>query len=215
MRHIRSLFLLSLFAASSFALQPQFGAGVDIGLQKAWLDRWVIETPLVGLNLSVFLTEEHGVQLSIRYSPKGFENDSGIDYRSDWLQYVDIPLCYSYYPSFFPIDLGLTLGLSYSVLLGVSSKEPDGFETSPDKAYYTKSDYGFLVGFHYKRPISYGALVFSLEYYGGLSTVREKWILPYSEEIRPVKNHAVSLCLGYEIPRFGIGGISGGSAGSK
>jgi hypothetical protein len=204
MRVSRSLFLLSLFAASSFALQ--FGAGIDVGYQKAWLDRWTINTPIVGLNVPVFLTDEHGVQLSVRYSPKGYKNDSSIFYQSDWLQYLDIPLCYAYYPSFLPIDLGFTLGFNYSILLGVSSKNPDGFETSPDKAYYKKSDYGFLVGVHYKRPISYGAIVISLEYYGGLSTVRDYWVLPYSSEIRPVKNHAVSLCLGYELPRFGSSG---------
>jgi len=209
MRVSPSLFLLSLITASAFALQPQVGAGIDVGYQKAWLDRWTINTPLVGLNVPVLLTDEHGVQLSIRYSPKGYKNDSSIYYQSDWLQYVDIPLCYMYYPGFFPIDLGITLGLNYSILLGVSSKNPNGFETSPDTAYYKKSDYGFLVGVHYKRPISHGALVFSLEYYGGLFTVRDYWVLPYSSEIRPVKNHAVSLCIGYDLPKLNFGGISG------
>jgi hypothetical protein len=215
MRFMRSLFLVSLLTASSFALNLQYGGGIDIGVQKAWLDSGAVETPFIGINVPVFITEEHGVQLSIRYSPKGYELTSGINYQSDWLQYLDIPLCYIYYPEFLPIDLGLNLGFSYSMLLGVSSKEPDGLETSPDKAYYKKSDYGFLVGVHYKRPITYGSLVFSLEYYGGLSTVRDFWQYTYTSEIRPVKNHAVSFCIGFDLPKFGLGNISGGSSGSS
>jgi hypothetical protein len=207
MRLSRSLFLLSLFAASSFALQIQVGGGIDVGYQKAWLDRWTINTPIVGLNVPVFFTDEHGVQLSVRYSPKGYKIDSAITYEANWLHYLDIPLCYIYYPTFFPIDLGLTLGFNYSILLGVSEKGPNGFEKTPWDTAYTKSDFGFLVGVHYKRPISYGALVFSLEYYGGLSTVRKTWPVPYNpDEIRPVKNHAVSFCLGYDLPRFGSSG---------
>jgi hypothetical protein len=215
MRCIRSLFLLSLFAASTFALQIQFGGGLDIGVQKAWFDNWAVETPLVGLNIPVYLTDEHGVQLSIRYSPKGYELDSGIVYQSDWLQYLDIPLCYVYYPAFLPIDLGLTLGFSYSILMGVSAKGPNGFEKTPWDTAYSKSDYGFIVGVHYKRPITYGALVFSLEYYGGLSTVRNFWQYTYTSEIRPVKNHALSLSIGFELPKFGLGNLTGGSGGSN
>jgi hypothetical protein len=209
MRLSRSLFLLSLFAASSFALQIQVGGGIDVGLQDAWLDNGVIETPLVGLNVPVFLTDEHGVQLSVRYSPKGYENDITIFYDCQWLHYLDIPLCYIYYPNFFPIDLGLTIGGYYSILMGVSDKGQNGFEKTPFDSLYTKSDYGFLVGVHYKRPISYGALVFSIEYCGGLSTIRTVWpdlYDPNHPEIRPVKNHAVSFCLGYDLPRFGSSG---------
>jgi hypothetical protein len=204
MRFLRAVTLFSLVASSVFALQ--YTGGLDIGVQKAWLDRWVIETPLVGINVPVFITDEQGVQLSLRYSPKGYENDSGIGYKSDWLQYLDIPLCYIYYPEFFPIDLGLTLGINYSFLLGVSAKEPDGFEASNEKQYYENSDFGILVGVHYKKPITYGFLVFSLEYYHGIKTVRETWPMPYEGvQNRPVKNHALSVSLGYELPRFGSG----------
>jgi hypothetical protein len=201
MRISRSLVLLSLFAASSFALE--FGGGMDVGLQKAWVDRWTITTPLVGLNVPVFITDEHAVQLSLRYSPKGWKNDSADNYSAEWLNYIDIPLTYLFYPDFFPIKLGVSLGFNYSILTGASYKEPDGSEPMTDyKDYYTGNDYGLIFGVHYKRPLASGSLLFSLEYYAGLQTIRTKWDTFLGTEIRPVKNHALSLCIGYDLMKI-------------
>lgn len=206
MRCIRSFSLLSLFAASSFALQ--LGAGLEVGVQKAWVDRWAIETPLVGFNVPLFVTDEHGVQLSIRYSPKGWENDSGYSYSAEWLHYLDVPLKWLYYPGFFPIRLGFSFGVNYSILMGVSYGEADGLEPFDNyKEFYTDTDYGLLFGVHFQRPLVFGALQFSLEYYAGLQTIRDTWVIGQNEsEDRPVKNHALSFCIGYELPRLSFGG---------
>lgn len=208
MRLLRSLAFLSILSSSAFALQ--FSAGLDLGFQKAWLDRWAIETPLVGLNIPVFITDEHGVQLSVRYSPKGYENDSAYGYQSDWLQYIDIPVKYLYFPEFFPIKLGLSAGFNFSYLMGVSAKEADGFEESfMDTAYTNVStiDYGLLVGVHYQKPLAYGSLMFSMEYYAGFPVIRRSWVntITGEPETREVKNHAFAVTLGYELPRFGSG----------
>ncbi|MBN2036514.1 MAG: PorT family protein [Chitinispirillaceae bacterium] len=201
MRSYRSLFLVSLFAASSFALK--LGIGADAGLQWAWIDRWVVETPLVGVNLPLFINDRHGVQLSLRYGPKGYENDSGDVYESEWLHYLDIPLSYLFYPDFFPVKLGVSLGATYSALLGVSLKSVGGFETSPYKDDYKGYDYGLNVGVHFKQPLQKGALLFSLLYYHGFMTVREWWLEDEgAQQIRvqrKVKNHALSLCIGYDL----------------
>ena len=214
MHHIRFLFLLSLFATSSFALQLQYGVGFDIGFQDSWLDSGVLETPRIGVNLPVSLTEEHGVQLSIRYSPKGYENTVGIYYESNWLHYIEIPVCYTYNPDFFPIELGLNAGFYYSYLLGASDKDQNGFEKALWDTAYSKTDYGFTIGVHYRKPVPHGKLVFSIEYCGGLSTVRDFWQDNYGNtEIRPVKNHALCFSLGFDLPQFGTGSLSGGSSG--
>jgi hypothetical protein len=219
MRCIRFISFLSILSVSSFAQQSlQCSGGADLGWQNAWFDRWVVETPRIGLNFPVFITEEHGVQLSLRYSPKGFENDSGITYTSDWLNYLDIPLCYIYYPKYFPVELGVNIGVVYSILLGVSAKGLGGFEASPDKAYYSSSDYGITVGVHYRQPITYGALNFSIEYYGGIPTVRDTWphLFEPEPDIRAVKNHALTFSIGYDLPRFGISsGLLSGGSGTK
>jgi hypothetical protein len=202
MRYLRSLSLLSLLALSSFALQV--GTGLDIGLQRAWVDRWALEAPIASLNFPVFLTDEHGVQLSLRYSPKGWENDSGYGFETNWLHYVDIPLTYHFYPAFFPIQLGISLGINYSILIGASYARFEPFDTY--KEYYKGTDYGLLFGVHYKKPVAFGSLLFSVEYYAGLQTIRENWEGSFGEiENRPVKNHAVSACLGYELPRMALG----------
>ena len=219
MRSYRSLLLVSLFAASSFALT--LGIGADAGLQLVWVDRWVSETPLVGVNLPLFITDKHGVQLSLRYSPKGYENDSADGYESEWIHYLDIPVCYLFYPDFFPIKLGMSLGASYSQLLGVSSKEADGFETSPYKDLFKNYDFGLHIGIHFKQPLQKGSLLFSLLYYQGLMTVRDKWIdFEGSQQFyttRPVKNHALSLCIGYDlhVKNFGGGSVASEKASEK
>jgi hypothetical protein len=216
MRYVHSLFLLSFFALSAFALEPRFGAGFDIGFQNSWLDSGVLEAPRIGVNLPVSLAEGHGVQVSIRYSPKGFENTAGINYESNWLHYIEIPVCYTYYPDFFPLELGLNAGFYYSYLLGVSDKNQNGFQKALWDTAYSKTDYGFTIGVHYRKPVPHGKLVFSIEYSGGLSTVRDFWQDNYENtEIRPVKNHALCFSLGFDLPQFGTGSLSGGSSGSK
>jgi hypothetical protein len=209
MRHIKSLILLSILAAGASAVE--IGVGVDGGLQLAWFDRWVVEVPTAGLNVPVFLTDEHCVQISARYSPKGYEYDSVVNYESQWLHYLDVPVMYKYGPKFLPIRLGVVLGWDFCLLQKVNVKGFDGFEPFPGdyKEFYKTFDHGPLVGLSLKIPLKVGALTTEVLFYRGLTTVREKWWDNSSGTylIDKKNNHAFSMLLGYEIPNLiAIGG---------
>jgi hypothetical protein len=189
--------VFSVLLLSSMSYAASVGLNPEIGINFAWYDPYPILTPNAGISVPVAIGR-HEFRGGLRYSPKGERYDRDFSYAY-WLHYIEMPLSYAYYPSFFKKKLGFSAGYSVSYLFLASIEDEKGYRPSSTlKSMYYPFDHGALFGIRYNQSIGKANLSFSLSYYQGIGVVIDK----FDDMIIPKRNHALTALVGFYFPVF-------------